>query len=30
MEAVDVCEQDHRVWKKNQQNPDGSNSFLVM
>ncbi len=30
IEAVDVCEQDHRVWKKNQQDPDGSNSFLVM
>jgi hypothetical protein len=28
IEAVDVCEQDHRVWKKNQQDPDGSNSFL--
>ncbi len=29
-EELDVYGQDHRVWKKNQQNPDGSNRFFVM
>jgi hypothetical protein len=29
-ESVDVYGQDHWVWKKNPQNPDSSNRFLVM
>ena len=29
-EALDVYGQDNRVWKKNQQLPDGSDRFLVM
>jgi hypothetical protein len=29
-EALDVYGQNHRVWKKNQQNPDGSDRFPVM